>query len=170
VLEKRRVATVNPRTFKGGVWLKILLTLGASVIALVACATAGGGGQRRLERAQTNVIEASYDEVFPAVVEVLSRDYTLTIVDPGTGIIETAPKQDVVLDTGSFHGVYNLKVQAAVLQHEADRTKVRLRVQAGRLLDFVENRWEYKDFGSPQYYRDYFQVILKAVNERKGSH
>lgn len=164
------MAAVNRLAFNGKLCSKITLIFGAIWIALAACTPTGGDLLLRMERAQTNVFEAPYDEVFKAVVEVLSRDYTLSQVEPDAGTIETLPKQDVLLSTGNFQGVYNLKVRAAILRLEAGRTEVRLRVLAGRLLDFVENRWEYKDFGSPQYYRDYFQVIRKAVNERKGSH
>jgi hypothetical protein len=137
-------------------------------IAVTACSLRGGDDERRLELSQRTVFDATYDEVFPAVVEVLSRDYTLAQVEPDTGAIETAPKPDVELKTGAFQGVYNLKVRAAVASLEAKKTEVRLRVLAGQLLDFVENRWEYRDFGSPQYYNEYFRLIREAVEERRG--
>lgn len=134
--------------------------------ALVGCAAKAERAQRRMERAQSKVFEASYDEVFPAVVEVLSRDYTLSRAEPTHGAVETTPKYDVVLNTGEFQGVYSLKVRAAVTRLEEQRTEVRLRVLAGQLLDFVENRWLYKDFGAPQYYKQYFRLIDAAIKKR----
>lgn len=155
-------------------WEKMVPALAVSVAlsstVISACAVIGGGSGKRLERAQTKVFKASFDEVFPSVVEVLSRDYTLTSVEPDKGTIETAPKQDVELNTGAFQGVYNIKIKAEVYSLDGNQTGVRLRVLAGRMLDFVENRWEYEDFGSPQYYRDYFRIIDKAVSERKAIH
>lgn len=147
--------------------LAVCAALSSMIIS--ACA-AGGNPGKRLERAQTKVFKASFDEVFPSVVEVLSRDYTLTSVERDKGTIETAPKQDVELNTGAFQGVYNVKIRAEVYSLQEKQTRVRLRVLAGRMLDFVENRWEYRDFGSPQYYEDYFGIIDKAVSERKASH
>lgn len=135
-------------------------------LALAACATKSERAQRRMERAQTKVFKAPYEEVFPAVVDVLSQDYALLRVEPTHGAIETAPKYDVVLNTGEFQGVYSLKVRAAVTRLEEQRTEVRLRVLAGRLLDFVENRWLYKDFGTPQYYKDYFSLIGTALERQ----
>ena len=140
-----------------------------SIVVLASCATKGGRTGKRLERAQTHVFEAPYDVVFPAVVEVLSRDYSLKRVESEGGAIETVPKPDVVLNTGAYQGVYNLKVRAEVSRLEGNRTKVRLRVLTGRLLDFAENRWEYTDFGTPQYYREYFEIIRTAVRKNRNS-
>ncbi|MDV2495746.1 MAG: hypothetical protein RX316_05980 [bacterium] len=139
------------------------LIIGMLCLALAGCASSGDRAQRRLERAQTKVFEASYEEVFPAVADVLSQDYALTRVEPTHGAIETAPKYDVALNTGEFQGVYSLKIRAAVTRLEEQRTEVRLRVLAGKLLDFVENRWLYKDFGTPKYYEEYFRLIETAL-------
>lgn len=144
------------------------MMIGICWLVLVSCAANRMTPEQRMERAQTKVFDASYDEVFPAVVEVLSRDYTLVRVDREKGAVETAPKSDVVLNTEEFQGVYNLKVRVVVTKMEAQRTKVRLRVLAGRLLDFVENRWVYKDFGASQYYREYFRVIDAVFREKRG--
>lgn len=153
---------------RAGTLSKKSVLIGAC-IAVTACASGGQGARSTLEMAQRRVFEAPYDDVFSAVVEVLARDYTLALVEPETGAVETAPKADVVLSTGAFQGVYNLKVRAAVASVGADRTEVRLRVLAGQMLDFVENRWEYRDFGSTQYYQEYFSLIREAVEDRVGS-
>ncbi|MFQ5893329.1 MAG: hypothetical protein ACE5H5_03355 [Nitrospinota bacterium] len=138
-------------------------------MVLASCAALNLTPEQRMVRAQTKVFQASYEEVFPVVVEVLARDYALLRVEPEGGAIETAPKSDVKLNAGEFQGVYNLKVRATVTPLEAHRTMVRLRVLAGQLLDFVENRWLYKDFGTRQYYREYFHVIQAAVDQQKGA-
>lgn len=148
--------------------LKPQAILGVCWVFLASCAAISLSPEQRMVLAQTKDFQAPYGEVFPAVLEVLGRDYTLLRVEPEDGAIETAPKSDVRLHTGEFHGVYSLKVRATVTAVEPRRTRVRLRVLAGRLLDFVENRWSYKDFGTRQYYREYFRVIQAAVDNQKG--
>jgi hypothetical protein len=142
------------------------LIIAVLCLALAGCATKAERAQRRMERAQTKVFEAPYEDVFPAVVDVLSQDYTLSRVEASDGAIETAPKYDVVLNTGEFQGVYSLKVRVAVTRLEEKRTEVKLRVLAGTLLDFAENRWLYKDFGDPKFYKEYFRLIDTSLEKR----
>lgn len=167
-LRKMELEAKSQRALCRGGLLARKMMIGICCLLLASCASNRMAPEQRMERAQTRVFDASYDEVFPAVVEVLSRDYTLVRVDREEGAVETAPKSDVVLNTEGFQGVYSLKVRAVVTRLGAGRTKVRLRVLAGRLLDFVENRWVYKDFGTSQYYREYFRVIDAVFRDKKG--
>lgn len=161
------VGVTQPSGPRKSLLLVRCLLLGILCLLFASCASRRLSAQQRLEQAQKKAFEATYQEVFFAVAEVLSQDFTLAKVDPELGAIETEPKSNVVLNTGEFQGVYNLKVKSFVSALDDKHTEVHIRVLSGRLIDFAENRWEYQDFGTPQYYKEYFNVIQEALLGRR---